>query len=498
MSHSNNKPNRRDFLKTVGGVVGGVSLLGHGFARGQALGSMPNSYKFYRVLNASQGGRFGAVPNDLGNITGAVMMASPSTAGGVGYIFVHGTNKSTTGPPGVFAVVIDFAATPPVVLRVWDVAIEGHGLDVGGKRITVGHIGTGACNALGEYVTTISPAERSETVAVDNSPGVYLFRPAGSAGSFLRASRLFGFADPVPDGGFYGGDFGDVALDDEQNLLLAAATTQSPVGVSGYSGSHALISTSLGAPAIGRVVLQTGDMLPIAKAAVESVGLIDLAPNHTFAAQVTAKHLDPAFTRSGTALVVGNTQAGRLDHKLVAASPELISADLATHHNITSGHTFFGPRVDHRQDVAFVTHTSGFHKSTGSNDAEELGYYSRGAAHRLQQTRPAATGDAVLALGAPCIDRSGFMYVTKLLGDGTTQLVISDGDNSEVLLESRDPVAGKVPGDELMITEILFGQHPTQVDSSGRLAFTAEFLLDPKRPHATDNVITALVIGIPQ
>lgn len=240
MSDSTNKSNRRDFLKTVGGVLGGVSLLGHGFVRGQALGSMPNGYKFYRVLTASQGGRFGAVPNDLGSITGSVMMASPSSASGVGYVYVHGTTKSGTGSPGVFAVVIDFDSTPPIVLRVWDVAIEGRGLDVANKRITVGHIGTGACNALGEYVTTISPAERSETVAVDNSPGVYLFRPAGSAGSFLVGSRLFGFADSVPDGSFYGGDFGDVALDDEQNLLLAAATTQTPAGGSQVFPVHTL------------------------------------------------------------------------------------------------------------------------------------------------------------------------------------------------------------------------------------------------------------------
>jgi hypothetical protein len=501
MSHPSNKPNRRDFLKTVGGVLGGVSLLGHGFARGQALGSMPNSYKFYRVLAASEGGRFGAIANPLGDMTGAVMMASPSSGTGLGYVFVRGvTNPKVQAPasPGVFAVVIDYNHTPPSVRTVWDVAIEGRLLLTFGKGITIGHIGTGACNALGEYVTTISPAERSETVTVTNSPGVYLFRPVGSVGSLLTGSRIIGFADPVPDGGFYGGDFGDVALDDEQNLLLAAATTQSPAGVSGFSGSQALIATSLGAPAIGRVVLQTGDMLPIAKAGIESVGLIDLAGNHAFAAQVTAKRLDPAVTRSGTALVVGNTQAGRLEHKLVAASSELISADLATHHNITSGHTFFGPRIDARQDVAFVTHTSEFHKSTGSNDAEKLGYYSRGSAHRLQQTRPMAAGNAVLALGAPCIDRTGLMYVTKLLGDGTTQLMISDGDNSEVVLESGDRVAGKVPDDELMITEILFGQHPTQVDAFGRLAFTAEFLLDPKRPHAPDNVITALVIGIPQ
>ena len=46
MSDTTNKSSRRDVLKTIGGVLGGVSLLGHGTARGQALGSMPNGYTF--------------------------------------------------------------------------------------------------------------------------------------------------------------------------------------------------------------------------------------------------------------------------------------------------------------------------------------------------------------------------------------------------------------------------------------------------------------------
>ena len=52
----------------------------------------------------------------------------------------------------------------------------------------------------------------------------------------------------------------------------------------------------------------------------------------------------------------------------------------------------------------------------------------------------------------------------------------------------------------LMISEILFGQHSTQVDASGRIAFTAEFLMDTSKDKLQDskNVITALVIGIPR
>src|SRR5262249_46387324 len=123
--------------------------------------------------------------------------------------------------------------------------------------------------------------------------------------------------------------------------------------------------------------------------------------------------------------------------------------------------------------------------------------YSNGSPHQLLRTQAFASGDAVVGLGAPCIDSTGLMYGTELLGDGTTRLFISDGESREELLRGGKLIEGRAPSGELAISEILFGQHSTQVDAFGRLAFTAEFLLDPKKPQDPKNVITALVIGIP-
>jgi len=98
------------------------------------------------------------------------------------------------------------------------------------------------------------------------------------------------------------------------------------------------------------------------------------------------------------------------------------------------------------------------------------------------------------------------IYGTQVLGYGTTQLFVSDGVNSQIVLRSGDRIPG-APGraheGELAISEILFGQHPAQVDAFGRLAFAAEFLLNPSNPQDPNNqdpsnVITALVIGIPR
>ena len=105
----------------------------------------------------------------------------------------------------------------------------------------------------------------------------------------------------------------------------------------------------------------------------------------------------------------------------------------------------------------------------------------------------------MISFGAPCIGSTGLMYGTEMLGDGKSRLFISNGVNSRIVLRSgEDRIPGRAHTGELIVTEILFGQHSTQVDAFGRLAFTAEFLIDPSKPQDQENVRTALVIGIPQ
>jgi hypothetical protein len=92
------KRTRRDFVKAIGGTLAGVSLLATGRARGQAIGTLPSGYRFYRVLTAGQRGNFGGLPNTLGNMTGSVMMASPLSGAGQAYIYLHGAHVNTQAP----------------------------------------------------------------------------------------------------------------------------------------------------------------------------------------------------------------------------------------------------------------------------------------------------------------------------------------------------------------------------------------------------------------
>ncbi|MBV9181773.1 MAG: hypothetical protein JO356_10715, partial [Acidobacteria bacterium] len=399
------------------------------------------------------------------------------------YIYLHGVQVNTQ-TPALFRININYDQTPPEISFVFPELVEGLPIY---DNVYVDHIGVGDSNALGEYVTTILPQNSQNP---DTAPAVYLLTP----GSPRR--RLIRFGDDAPDGSLYGGDFGDIALDDSENMLLVAATTQAPASFQqAFSGSQALISTSISGGSQARIVLRTGDTLPYTSAAIQSVGLVDLAANQAFAAQVTA-HRPHAGLNSGTALIAGDTQAATSGIRLVAASPPVLTANSASRLNVSWGNTYLGARVDPQQNVAFVTHLSPFTASIGSNDLQQLGY-SFGRNYLLGQTQPLATNEDVVSYNAPCIGNTGLIYFTQLLGDGTNQLVVSDGVNSDLLLQSGEKVSGVSPSGDLTITEIFFGQHATQVDAFGRLAFTAEFAINSNNLQDPNNFITALVIGIP-
>jgi hypothetical protein len=424
-------------------------------------------------------------------MTGSVMMASPLSGAGQAYIYLHGKTPTISGSPALFRINIDYDQTPPVVTLVIAEAVEGTRLP-GPVNVYIDHIGVGASNAFGEYVT---PMLLQNSQNPDTAPAVYLLTPGSIVGTWRRLIR---FGDDAPDGSLYGGDFGDIALDDSENMLLVAATTQAPSSYhQAFSGSQALISTSVRGGSQARVVLRTGDALPHTSAAIQSVGLVDLAANNAFAAQVTA-HGPHAGPHSGTALIAGNTHTPTSGLRLIAASPTVLAASTASLLHVSSGNTYMGARVDPQHEVAYVTHLSPFDVSIGSNDLQQLGYFS-GRNHLLGQTQPLATNEEVVSYNAPCIGNTGLIYVTQLLNDGTNQLMVSDGVNSNLILQSGDTVPGVSPSGDLTITEIFFGQHSTQVDAFGRLAFTAEFAKDPGPNKLRDptNFITALVIGIP-
>src|SRR3569833_573670 len=161
---------RRDFVKAMSSALGGVSLLASGTARGQAIGSLPSGYKFYRVLTANQGSG-GGIPTNIVNMNGSVMMASPASGSGPAYIYLHG--QVAGGLPALFRIDIDYGSTPPRVTSAQSIATENSTINIDGIPLRIEHIGTGDSNSLGQYVTTLLPVGATPNTA----PGVFLFTP---------------------------------------------------------------------------------------------------------------------------------------------------------------------------------------------------------------------------------------------------------------------------------------------------------------------------------
>ena len=496
---------RRQFLQALGAAVGGVAMSGAGAAGfgsqvppGQRSGTavIPGGYAFYRVLSTEsllpwpgQPGRL----NPVADMTGVVLMAGASPR-----LFMHVTLAPSAIPAGVpsnpppsalVLATIDYVSTSgrPVVANIKIVAYEGQSLDasniVGAAPellpVRVDRIGTGDTNFSGLYATTLTSQDLSESVAINSAPGVYLYDPATD-----RWTQKARFGDIVGDGVEYGGIFGDVALADDDSVLFTAGTTEA---VPGYGGAQALmLAPPFGGPGEHKAIVRTGDMLQGSNAVVDGIGLIDTSgADGSLVAQVYASRRNGRNRDLGTALLQGNIFQGARSLRMLAASPHLVSPQ---RQNFTIGETFMGPRVAGGGLVSYITHTDPLH-------SKEIVSFTRGSRQfRVQQSGDVVAGmqSAVAAVNAPVVSSTGLVFDTVFLQDGTTALTVSDGNATQVLLGSGDFVEGQ------MITNILFGCHPRNVDGNNRLAFVAEFLKEAGgNPNDPNNVLTALVVGIP-
>ncbi|MBV8828632.1 MAG: hypothetical protein JO108_05340, partial [Acidobacteriaceae bacterium] len=198
---------------------------------------------------------------------------------------------------------------------------------------------------------------------------------------------------------------------------------------------------------------------------------------------------------------------GRIDRpgslELLAISPQLRAGAIPP--RVSLGDIVLGPRVGVGGTAVYAVHSSTLKRSGGYQADHQLildnprtrRKLTIAATGRRSSARGllAADSGTVNALSPAVVGDTDLVYHTESLSDGTTQLIITDSSSSvsQVLLQSGDTVA-----DGAQITEILFGYHPTQVDSQGRLAFAAEFLKNPNgNPNDSSNIESSIVVGIP-
>lgn len=503
---------RRDFLQALGMALGGVVIGGgtFGTAYGQG-GGIPSGYTFYRVLTV---GTSNANEQDVGGITPGVMVGSFNSAGNdpnLGSIFFHGSSKKT-GDPCVFRMLLSWTSGRPVFEGLELFLYRNQQLDfidgVPAEQLPliVSRIGTGSANAQGNYATTLGAEDTGETspdgsISLNSLPGVFLY--ASETKTWRNVARC---GDTSPDGGKYGGIMGDVVLHDDNSVTFVAATTDAPsiTGLASatglrtprFAGSHALVHMDESGQA--SVLLKTGDMLPRTNAMVESFGLIDVVKGRDFVAQVNARRVDIVNPRIGTAIVqgrIGIVKKRRTDGvTMLAASHHVLPESMQKDDSVIVGESIIGPRIGWRGLAAVVTHDPFFDAAIGELEKHCLSTVLPGGRRTLIVRAGDAHGPRVVsALSAPVVSSEAeITYVAELLDDGTTQLVVTDGHNRQIILQSGELIGGA------SVTEINHGYHPAQVDVGGRLAFGAEFLKNPNGdPHDPGNVETSLVVGIP-
>jgi hypothetical protein len=506
---------RREFLKQVGGALGGLAIAGGFGTNAGAQGAIPSAYKFYRVLNANDG------TNSVQSLTAAVMIGGFNTPGKnqTDVIYFHGTTTAqfrTGNPSALFLANINYNGTAPaitnleVVVAVGDKLQNVVGVDRAQLPIVVGTLGTGSANSLGNYATAIAVEDFGQgaggSVEVKSSPGVYLFEPLTH--TWTKRAR---FGDTSPDGSRYGGIFGDVVLNDDNSVTLVAATTAQPnlptvsasrgSRFSGLVGSHALIQVAPPGSEDSFIVLKSGDLLPGTNAIVESFGIIDVVKTDYFVAQVTARRAEIRnAAAAGTGVVRGRlseVRANQLDGlTLLSASSHLLPEAMIRADAVMLGESIIAPRVGADGETALVIHTPASNPGIGSLDLQRLTVFeANGRRSELAVAGDLADVYQVAALGAPVVSsESKLTYWAEALPDGTTSLFVKDtGTNATAtILRSGDTVEG------WKITEIHHGYHSAQVDVAGRLAFAAEFLKDPTAdPSNPKNIYSSVVVGIP-
>jgi hypothetical protein len=481
--------------------------------------ALPTGYRFYRVLTTGKALPNG--PNPVQTVGAAVMLGSyehPQKPVQTDVVYFHGTATEAAQagePQALFRGEISYHAGTgePRLTQVLIEVAQGDKLtNVSGVPnselpIEVGTLGIGSANSSAAYATTISVNDYGDqrpdgSVEAKSAPGVYLLDPFTK--TWTKVARL---GDDSPDGGQYGGFFGDVRLNEDGSVLFTTATTAPPgppavVGyvdrsrVPWYVGSHALVQSVPGSPLDSSIILKTGDPLPGTAAVVESFGLIDAVHGEHYVAQVNAKRLDAFGATGGTAVVRGRLRPARdlrtaPEMDLLVGSPRLFPNQTPRTLHTLVGESIIGPRIGFGGLTAVVTHDALTVPGAGSFDLHRLSTWGRLGRQLILRAGDVGARTAS-ALGGPVVSsETGITYVAEMLPDGTTRLLVSNGSETREILKSGDII------ESFEVTEIHHGYHPAQVDYKGRLAFATEVASPGSNPENPENIATCVVIGLP-
>lgn len=452
---------RRRFLKQVGGIAVGAVALGACSNDTSAdldapapdtASPLPSRYRFIPLIPGS-----GAPGLPGGFELSPLVMLNNS-----GMLLLYGV---TDARYGLFAYDLDMEADKPVLQgAARTVLLTGTEL-ADGRRVD--SIDTVDINDHGSIALVLgTDGEISTDRLALMGPGVYLSRERAAFEPLVR------FGDPLPDsGGRFGGVFGDLALRNEDNLLLSAMYSARDLerltpADTVFSGLFHLPSSRLNG---ARSVVSSTSLLRGTDRSISGFGLVDMAESGEYAAQVFASRPDEALGAlmsnevdpSAASYVIGSSvraPRGTINLHGASAVP-----------NRPAGEVYFGPRVTGDGRRALVEHYA---------DGLAVLYLGDAVVARTGDSSP--LGNPIRGLSAPVTGPDGLLFYLLTLESGF-EICVTNGKETATILASGQPV-----GDRRIVTATL-GYHSDQADSEARLAFYAEF----------DDGSNAVVVGIP-
>ncbi|HYQ73435.1 MAG TPA: hypothetical protein VET88_16115 [Gammaproteobacteria bacterium] len=451
---------RRHFLKQVGGIAVGTIVLGAcsddnraGLgAYASAASSLPSRYSFVPLIPGSSAP---GLPGDF-ELSPLVMLNNS------GMLLLYGVTGERYG---LFAFEMDIEAGKPK-LRGTARTILLTGTELADGR-RVDSIDTVDINDHGSIALVLGTDGEINTDRLAlMGPGVYLSRERTAFEPVVR------FGDRLPDSdGSFGGVFGDLVLQQHDNLLLSAMYADrdrkrlTPADTV-FSGLFHLPSSRMNGV---RNVVSSTSLLRGTDRSISSFGLIDMAESGEYAAQVFASRPDEALdallrnqpdTSAGSYVIGSSVTDARGTINLYGAGAVP---------NRPAGDVYFGPRVTTDGRRAMVENYA---------DGQAVLYLDDTVVARTGSASP--LGNTIRGLSAPVTGPDGLLFFLLTLESGF-ELCVTNSKETATILASGQPV-----GNRKIVTATL-GYHSDQADSEARLAFYAEF----------DDGSNAVVVGVP-
>lgn len=440
---------RREFIKTISGVIGGAMLVSCGSGSGRS----PNAYRFYRVATSGDTVGDSARSMVINSFRGSVHLSS----NGVITFDAFDVDKRL----GVFQVGVDLAKSQPTID--W-----GRTALIAGETLADGRVVSGVkamdVNSAGSIAVDIVPTTRKGQSIKHVGSGLYLeierhgFEP------------VFNYNQKLLDATVYStGILGDIALHEDNEILVVASYNAADAEILPGQGLFYLPGASVSSASM---LMSTANFVPSANHSLAAIGLVDLHDNGHYVIQGNAlpmtsskANVSGSDVQSSALMLTGNVKT--TEKQLSGAAPELGAGDV-------TGQFFYGPRMT----------SSGIPYGITWDAANENMKLYHGERLVIGTGDISPTGGEVLLLSTGSVGIDGALYYTiSSVNPSSQDLVVYNGVDHSILLSIGDVLAdGGAP-----VEAIYFGATTKHVDAQNRIVMFCSF---------TDGT-GSLVIGLP-